>query len=89
MLNVLIYVFGAASFGWVLSSMLEDIIFTKQFFRQRLKCWKCLTFWCSLLIMLLLSSDLLLSLSVASILSYVAYILDNKINRDKDNNVKL
>jgi len=73
---------------WVFYNMFKDFKFNKYFFVQRLKCWKCLTFWISLIV-LLLFNGLFVSLAVASVLSFIAYKLDIKFNRGKDNEIKL
>lgn len=90
--DLILWIIGYPCFLWVLDSILRataNTKFNKHFFIQTLSCWKCLTFWITLLITILVTKELLYSLCLASIVSYIAFRLDKKINRDKDNNIKL
>ena len=70
---------------WVIGTMIKEIKFNKYFFIQRLKCVKCLTFWISLTVLYLVFKDFFVSLSVASVLSYIA----NRMSINKDGSIKL
>lgn len=85
----LIYIVGSPLIVWAFYNIFKDFKFSKHFFKQTLSCWKCLSFWITYLITILVTKELLYSLCLASIVSYIAFRLDKKINRDKDNNIKL
>jgi len=89
MIYNIIYLVGSPLIVWSFYNIFKDFKFSKYFFLQTLNCWKCLSFWTTYLITILVTKELLYSLCLASAVSYVAFRLDKKINRDKDNNIKL
>ena len=87
--RLVVYLLGFAPFLWVVNSMFNEIVFSRYFWKQKLYCWKCITFWISLIILITLTDEIILSMCIASILSFVAYKLDNKINTNKKGEIKL
>jgi len=88
-LKLLIYIIGSFSFVWVLNSMIKEVRFDRYFFNQSLYCLKCLTFWITLIVCITIKYNILFSFCVSSIFSFIAYKLDNKINRNKKGDIKI
>ena len=97
MLKIVIYLIGFAPFVWVVNTMIDEVVFARYFWVQKLHCWKCITLWSTLIVSLCVTlgiglhalESILLSVSIASTLSFIADRLDKKINRNSDNEIKL